>query len=408
MTDLERTISLLEDLVRFDTTSRNSNRELIDYISDYLDRHGVAATILPDRTGLKANLVACIGPADKPGIVLSGHTDVVPATEEGWVSPPFELAEREGKLYGRGTCDMKGFIACVLAAVPALTAAKLERPVYLCFSYDEEVGCLGAPALAEYLKALRVRPLLAIIGEPSDMTWINGQKGKIAMRCHVQGTAGHSSLAPKHVNAIKYSAKIISMIEDLAEDFKLNGPFDHDYSVPHSTMLTTMIHSGVATNITPESSAFNFEIRSLPEHDAAAVIAALKARVEQTVIPEMKAVSARAGIEWEEVFSYPAMGDPTGSEGYDFIKGILPDWGGKVSYGSEGGVFEIVGGIPALIMGPGSIVQAHRTNEYIEMDQLQKCLIFLNSLVAHLTRKKPCSIARTSSRSRRQKAFPVS
>ncbi len=388
MIDLKRTISILEDLVRFDTTSRNGNRELVDYIANYLHSQGVESTILSDQTGLKANLVARIGPENRAGIVLSGHTDVVPAAEEGWLSPPFELAERGGKLYGRGTSDMKGFISCVLAAVPALTAANLDLPVYLCFSYDEEVGCLGAPAVAHYLKALRVPPLLAIIGEPSDMKWINGQKGKIAMRCHVQGTAGHSSLAPKHVNAIKYSAKIISMIEDFAEDFKTNGPFDYDYSVPHSTMLTTMIHSGVATNITPESSAFNFEIRSLPEHNAADVIAQLKARVEQSILPEMKAVSERADIEWEEVFSYPAMGDLTGSEAYEFIKDILPAWGGKVSYGSEGGVFETVGGIPSLIIGPGSIVQAHKTNEYIEIDQLQQCLMFLARLIAHLNSKK--------------------
>ncbi len=336
MIDLNGTKSLLRDLVSFDTTSCYSNRALIDYIAEYLSRHGVESTILPDETGEKANLVARIGPADRPGVILSGHTDVVPARTEGWLAAPFELFERDGKLYGRGTCDMKGFLACVLAAVPHMVAGSLERPVYLCFSYDEEVGCLGVPGLAEYFKTLEVRPQLAIIGEPSDMKFINGQKGKIAMRCHVHGTAGHSSLAPKHVNAIKYSAQIISMIEEIAEDFKLNGPFDEDYSVPHSTMLTTMIHSGVATNITPESSAFNFEIRCLPDQDGHAVIEGLKRRVDAELVPAMKAISPNAGIEWEEVFSYPAMGDASGTDGFRFVRDLLPDWGGKVSYGSEG------------------------------------------------------------------------
>lgn len=384
MIDLQSTKALLRDLVQFDTTSCNSNRDLIDYITAYLSRYGVTSEIIPDETGRKANLIARIGPENVPGIVLSGHTDVVPAAEGGWLSPPFELTERDGKFFGRGTCDMKGFIACALAAVPALVAAPLTRPVYLCFSYDEEVGCLGAPTLAEYFRSLNVGPFLAIIGEPSDMKFINGQKGKIAMQCHVHGTAGHSSLAPKHVNAIKYSAQIISMIEELAEDFKQNGPFDEDYSVPHSTMLTTMIHSGVATNITPEASAFNFEIRSMPDQDAVSVIDQLKKRVEVELVPAMKAVSPKAGVDWEEIFSYPAMGDSAETPGFQFIKDLLPEWGGKVSYGSEGGVFEIIGGIPSLILGPGSIVQAHKTNEYIEIDQLVQCLKFIENLLCHL------------------------
>lgn len=384
MIDLQSTKSLLRDLVQFDTTSCNSNRKLIDYIVNYLAGYGVESHLIPDETGLKANLIARIGPDDLPGIVLSGHTDVVPAKEDGWLTPPFEMTEQDSKLFGRGTCDMKGFIACVLAAVPAMVATTLERPIYLCFSYDEEVGCLGVPSLVKYFENLTVRPFLAIIGEPSEMKFINGQKGKIAMRCHVHGTAGHSSMAPKHVNAIKYSAKIISMIEALADGFKKNGPFDHDYSVPHSTMLTTMIHSGVATNITPEASAFNFEIRSLPDHDAAAVIEHLKKMVEDELIPEMRDISIKAGVDWEEIFSYPAMGDSTDTPGFQFIKKLLPEWGGKVSYGSEGGVFEMIGQIPSLILGPGSIVQAHRTNEYIEIDQMVQCLDFIECLLRHL------------------------
>ncbi len=385
MIDLENTKSLLRDLVGFDTTSCNSNLPFVDYVVEYLARYGVTSKIIRDESGRKANLVACIGPVAVPGIVLSGHTDVVPAREEGWLGSPFELLERDGLLYGRGTSDMKGFLACLLAAVPTMVAAPLKRPLYLCFSYDEEVGCVGVPSLTHYLANLPVKPLLTIIGEPSEMKYITGQKGKISMICRVHGTAGHSSLAPKHVNAIKYSAQIISMIEDLTESFNQNGPFDEDYSVPYSTMLTTIIHSGVATNITPDSSSFNFEIRSLPEHDPVAVIDALKKRVAEDLEPKMEAVSPLAGVEWEELFSYPAMGDASGSEGFELIRPILPEWGGKVSYGSEGGMYETVAGIPAVILGPGSIVQAHKTNEYIEIKQLEECLAFLESLVEHLS-----------------------
>ncbi|MCR4265395.1 acetylornithine deacetylase [Nitratireductor sp. ZSWI3] len=374
----------LKDLVGFDTTSRNSNRPLIDHMAAFLRAHGVEPVILPDATGEKANLIARIGPADRPGVVLSGHTDVVPALEKGWTSPPFELSERDGRLYGRGSCDMKGFAACVMAMVPRLVRAELSRPVWLCFSHDEEVGCLGAPAIARWLAALDVPPMLAIIGEPTDMTLVTGQKGKIAMRCHAHGTSGHSSFAPDHVNALEFAARVIGLIADRAREIERDGPFDRDFTVPHSTMLATMISGGVATNVTPDACSFTFEIRSLPDHDARAELDALKARVEREIVPAMKAGSAEAGIEWEEIFSYPAMGDCTGSDGFAFFRDIMPDWSGKVSYGSEGGVFETVGKIPSVIVGPGSIRQAHKPDEFVEIEQLRLCLDFLDRLSARL------------------------
>jgi len=384
MTDLSSATSHLRDLVAFDTTSRNANRALIDHVAAYLAEHGVESVILPDETGRKANLIARIGPADVPGVVLSGHTDVVPANEATWQSPPFELTERDGKLFGRGTCDMKGFSACVLALIPKLVAQPLSRPVYLCLSYDEEVGCLGAPSMARYLAELEVPPILTIIGEPTDMKLVTGQKGKIAMRCHVYGTSGHSSLAPEHVNAIEYAARIITMISGKAEEIQASGPFDHDFTVPYSTMLSTMIEGGVATNVTPEYCTFTCEIRSLPEHDAHSVLEGLKAQVEDTLVPRMKAVSPDAGVEWEELFSYPAMGDGMGSPGFELVRDLVPEWSGKVSYGSEGGVFERIGGIPSIIVGPGSIKQAHKPNEFVEISQLSLCLDFLNRLIERL------------------------
>lgn len=387
MTDLRNAMSHLRDLVAFDTTSRFANRDLIDHVAAYLKQFDVETVILPDKTGKKANLIARIGPADVPGIVLSGHTDVVPAKETTWESPPFDLTERDGKLFGRGTCDMKGFSACVLALIPKLVAQPLSRPVYLCLSYDEEVGCLGAPDIASHLANLPVSPALAIIGEPTDMKLVTGQKGKIAMRCHVHGTSGHSSLAPEHVNAIEYAARIITMIAERARKIADQGPFDPDFTVPYSTMLTTMIEGGTATNVTPEYCSFTYEVRSLPEHDARAVLDAVRTEVEGSLLPTMKAVSEDASVEWEEIFSYPGMGDNTESQGFNLIKDLMPEWSGKVSYGSEGGVFEKIGGIPAVIVGPGSIKQAHKPNEFVKIEQLSLCLDFLHGLIDRLQLK---------------------
>lgn len=380
MSRLESAKRHLKDLVGFDTTSRNSNRPLIDHMAAFLRGHGIEPVILPDGTGEKANLIARIGPADRPGIVLSGHTDVVPARERGWTAPAFDLTEREGRLYGRGSCDMKGFAACVMAMVPQLAARDLARPVWLCFSHDEEVGCLGAPAIARWLAARDVPPMLAVIGEPTEMKLVTGQKGKIAMRCHVRGTSGHSSFAPDHVNAIDHAAQIVGMIAARGREIAADGPFDRDFTVPFSTMLATMISGGVATNVTPDYCSFTFEIRSLPDHDARAELDGLKARVQRETVPAMQRQAPETGVEFEEIFAYPAMGDGTGSAGFAFVHDIMPEWAGKVSYGSEGGVFETVGAIPSVIVGPGSIRQAHKPDEFVEIDQLAQCLAFLDRL----------------------------
>lgn len=385
MSLLENAKAHLADLVGFDTTSRNSNRPLIDHMAAFLRQYGINPIILPDVTGEKANLIARIGSADIPGIVLSGHTDVVPALETGWISPPFKLDERNGRLYGRGSCDMKGFVACVMAMVPQLVQTKLSRPIWLCFSHDEEVGCLGAPAIARWLAALEVPPMLAIIGEPTDMKLVTGQKGKIAMRCHVHGTSGHSSFAPDHVNAIEFAAKIMTIISNKAEDIRHQGPFDKDFTVPHSTMLSTMITGGVATNVTPDICSFTFEIRSLPNQNARIILEEIKQRVASEVVANMQKKCSSAEVKWEEIFAYPAMGDGTGSKGFALIRDIIPEWGGKVSYGSEGGVFETIGGIPSVIIGPGSIQQAHKPNEFVEIAQIDECLSFLSRLASRLT-----------------------
>ncbi|NIY74828.1 acetylornithine deacetylase [Thalassospira sp. HF15] len=380
MSRLHHAIDLLGKLVAFDTTSKNSNLGLIHFVRDYLAEYGIESTLFHDETGEKANLLATIGPKGMPGIALSGHTDVVPALETTWISPAFELTERDGKLFGRGSADMKGFSACVLAMIPELVKRDLTIPFHLCLSYDEEVGCIGVGSMVDHLAAMDTPPRLAVIGEPTDMKVINGQKGKYSMRVAVTGTAGHSSFAPNHVNAIEYASRAINLIAEKARAFEETGPFDDDFTVPHSTMLTTTISGGTATNVTPEYCEFTFEIRHLPDHDAEAVIADLQATIMDTLDAEMKAKADDTGFSFEKIFSYPGMGDCTDAEGFEYVRNVIPEISGKVSYGSEGGVFEKQGNIPSIICGPGSIQQAHKPNEFIEISQIEECLDFLEAL----------------------------
>ncbi len=381
---LDRAKAHLGVLIGYDSVSSRSNRALIDYAAETLAILGADITILPNEDGTKANLIARFGPTDKPGIVLSGHTDVVPAEEETWITPPFVADERDGRIYGRGACDMKGFAACILTTAESIAKADLKRPVYICFSYDEEVGCLGAPAIARWLASLDVPPELAIIGEPSEMKLITGQKGKIAMRAHVKGTSGHSSFAPDHVNAVEYATRIIAAIAERADRYQLEGPFDQDFTVPHATMLTTMIKGGVATNVTPDTCSFTFELRSISGMDAEGDMQALLDSIEADVVAKMKDKSATSGVTWERIFAYPAMGEARGNAAFERYAHLMPEWGGKVSYGSEGGVFETEGNIPAVIVGPGSIKQAHRPNEFVDIDQLEQCLVFIDELTSAL------------------------
>ncbi len=377
---LDAAISHLADLIGFDTTSVYSNLAIVEHLRCFFADVGADVTVLPDANGEKANLVARLGPADVPGIVLSGHTDVVPANFERWQSDPFCMEQRGTRLFGRGTCDMKGFLACVMAAAPAFSEGKLTRPFYFCFSHDEEVGCLGAPEIARYLAALDVPPSLAIIGEPSEMRLINGQKGKISMEVTVYGDGGHSSFAPQHVNAVEYASRIIAMLGERSRRYEREGPFDLDFSVPHATTLATIVEGGVATNVTPDTCRFIFELRSIDQDVAQSDLQALIAEVEAALLPEMRAIAPEAHIEWKEKFSYPAMGDATGCAMFKQLEPILPPRGGKVSFGSEGGVFEVDGGIPSVIIGPGSIREAHKPDEFIEIDQLGQCLAFFDAL----------------------------
>ena len=381
---LEQAKEHLRALIGFDTVSKNPNRPLIEHMAVHFRKLGAEITLLPDESGQKVNLVARFGPEDQPGVVLSGHTDVVPANEETWLTPPFSMDERDGRLYGRGACDMKGFAACVMAAAPAFAAADLKRPLYLCFSYDEEVGCLGAPDIARHLAALPVPPEFAIIGEPSDMKLVTGQKGKIAMRATVTGTSGHSSFSPRHVNAVEYAGRVLQLITERAAAYETEGPFDGEFTVPHATLLATMISGGVATNVTPDHCSFTFELRSIGENDPEGEMAALIESAGE-INAEMQARAPGCGITFSRIFAYPAMNDARNSAGFRALADLMPEYGGKVSYGSEGGVFEQIGGIPSVIVGPGSIEQAHKPNEFVEINQIEDCLEFLEELTVRLS-----------------------
>ncbi|MDI2590784.1 acetylornithine deacetylase [Pseudomonas sp. 681] len=372
---------LLETLVAFDTTSRESNLHLIDFVRDYLAGFDVPCELVYNASRSKANLFATLGPADQPGIVLSGHTDVVPVDGQPWTVPPFELSEREGKLYGRGTADMKGYIACVLALVPALVHAPLRRPVHIALSYDEEVGCLGVRSLLKALEQRPVKPMLCIIGEPTELKPVLGHKGKLAMRCDVHGQACHSAYAPLGVNAIEYAAELIGELGRIGR--RLQAPEHHDkrFDPPFSTVQTGVICGGKALNIVPADCRFDFEIRALPSHDPSEVAQQLQAYAEQQVLPRMRAVSEQSAIHFSELSTYPGLATDAHSEAAQLIAEFSGSRAfGTVAFGTEGGLFDAAG-IPTVVCGPGSMEQGHKPDEFVSLEQLEGCDAMLRRML---------------------------
>jgi acetylornithine deacetylase len=373
---------LLERLVGFDTTSRNSNLGLIEFVRDYLDRLGVASELVFDAAGAKANLLATIGPPDRPGIVLSGHTDVVPIDGQNWSSEPFACVEREGRLYGRGTADMKGFIATALALVPDFQALRLCAPIHLAFSYDEEVGCKGVPSLLDHLGAhLPARPSGCVVGEPTGMRVANGHKGKAGYVCTVTGRASHAALNHLGVNAIEIAAEIIAELRRLNAEFRAAGPFAPGFEPPHCTVSTGVIAGGSALNVVPDQCRFEFEFRPLPGQDPDVLFAAIRDWAERTLLPAMRSVSPAAGIAWRELMSYPALGALDNAAIEDLCCRLTgTEQPIKLAFGTEAGHFASRG-IPTVVCGPGDIRVAHRPDEYVELAQLESCARFLHRLV---------------------------
>jgi len=377
-------VGLLRTLVGFDTTSRESNLQLIEFVRDYLAGFDVPCELIYNAERSKANLFASIGPAEQPGIVLSGHTDVVPVDGQPWTVAPFELSEHDGKLFGRGTADMKGYIACVLALVPALVAAELRMPVHIALSYDEEVGCLGVRSLLAELEQRPVKPLLCIIGEPTELKPVLGHKGKLAMRCDVHGHPCHSAYAPLGVNAIEYAAELIGELGRIGQQLKAPKHHDARFDPPYSTVQTGVISGGKALNIVPADCRFDFEIRALPSQDPTLVAQQLQAYAEQQVLPRMRAVSEHSAIRFSELSAYPGLATDAQSQAAELIAAFCGSREyGTVAFGTEGGLFDAAG-IPTVVCGPGSMDQGHKPDEFVSRAQLDACDAMLQRMLASI------------------------
>jgi len=376
---------MIERLVGFDTTSRDSNLALIDFVRNYLDDFGVKSELVFDAPRRKANLFATIGPQDRGGIMLSGHSDVVPVDGQDWASNPFRLEARDDRLYGRGTSDMKSFIAVALAAVPDFIAAASRTPVHIALTYDEEVGCIGVRGLIQRLKDAPVRPALCIIGEPTLMQPVVSHKGKRSLRCRVHGLESHSALSHLGVNAIEFGADIVAHIRRMANRKRTEGPYDPGFTPPYTTIHTGTIAGGTALNIVPRDCRFDFEIRHLPGDDPDAMLDELRAQAK-ALVPEMRALSGDTGIELDEFNAIPALSTAEDSEVVRLAQSLSgANSVGKVSFGTEGGLYQQAG-IPTVICGPGSIEQAHRPNEWIALDQVRQCEAFVHRLIDRLRR----------------------
>ncbi|ARU95256.1 acetylornithine deacetylase [Tatumella citrea] len=368
----------LARLLSFDTTSRESNLRLIEAIAGYLTELGIEHQLIYNDDRSKANLHARLGPAEDGGVMLSGHTDVVPVDGQNWTTEPFALTERDGRYYGRGSADMKGFIACVLAALPGFLARPLRLPLHLAFSYDEEVGCLGVRSLIEMLNSSPQKPGLCIVGEPTEMQPVFGHKGKIAMRCHVQGHACHSAYAPEGVNAIEYASKIIHRMGEVAEQLTLEQ--DTRFSPAFSTLQTGVIRGGNALNIVPRECQFDFELRHLPDQPAEQTIRSITDFAQQQLLPKMRAVSDQCDITFTPLSQYPGLCTDPQSD----IARWVSEWCGHstlttVPYGTEGGLFDEAG-IATMVCGPGCMDQGHKADEFVAIEQLAQCSAMLDKL----------------------------
>lgn len=374
----------LTKLIGFNSISNQSNMPIIEAIDDWFKQQNIDTHIIPDQSGLKANLFATIPACNgqiQGGLVLSGHTDVVPVAGQIWDTDPFVVTEKNGLLYGRGACDMKGFIAVVLALVPELQALTLLKPVHFAFSYDEEVGCIGADYLVEYLKTTGIKPEACIVGEPSSMQPIIGEKARQVYHCQVEGLSAHSSIPGEGCNAIEYASRLICFIRKLADAIRENGPFDYDFDIPFTTVTTTIVSGGIASNVIPGTCEFIFEIRYLPDFSTAIIINQIEKYINDELLPEMKKSHPLAAIhlaQTSDATGFIAQEDAEINRIVRKVTGVNKRL--KVSYATEAGIFEEAG-IAAVVCGPGDIEQAHRPNEYISLEQLVMCETMLREIV---------------------------
>ena len=380
-------LEMIEKLVSFDTTSRDSNLGLIEWVRDWLQQLGVESSLVYNKEKNKANLFATIhGKAGKlttPGIVLSGHTDVVPVDGQAWDTDPFKATIKDGRLFARGACDMKGFIGTALAMTPRFVSAGLKAPIHFALSYDEEVGCVGVRGLIEQLTRENFKAAGVIVGEPTSMQVITAHKGKRSFRCTVHGKEAHSALTPQGVNAIEYAAQIITYIRHVADRMGQLEPRDNGFDVPFTTLQTGTIKGGTATNIVPAQCVFDWEFRYLPGANPDAIEREVRGYAE-SLLPAMKRVSAEAGIEITQSSDAPGsyLAD-THAVTQLAIALARNDKTAKVAYATEAGLFEKAG-LPSIICGPGSIEQAHKPNEYCDLAQIAQCEAFMDRFLVNM------------------------
>ena len=373
-------LAMIRHLVSFDTTSRESNLELIEWVSAYLQEHAVESRLTFDDKGKKANLFATIGPRIDGGVVLSGHTDVVPVDGQAWDTDPWQATRAGDRLVGRGVCDMKSFIAIALALVPEMMQRGLARPLHLALSYDEEVGCIGVRRLIADLANVGYAPGGCIVGEPTGMELVVAHKGKRSYRCRVRGFESHSALTPRGVNAVEIACEIVTFLRGMAKRFREQGRFDNDYDVPFTTIHVGTIKGGTALNIVPRDCEFAFEFRCLPFDDPDALLREVQAYAAR-FLPEMHAVAADTGITFEQLSALP--GFDAGADSEIAELGRCCNHGtafNKVSFGAEASLFHNAG-IPTILCGPGHIAQAHQPNEWVTLEQLASCEAFLRRLL---------------------------
>ena len=379
-----QTVDYLRDLIGFDTTSVNPNRALIDYCAGVLRDAGAQVQIIPDVTGTKANLYATLGPVDVPGVLLSGHTDVVPVTGQDWTHPPFALTHQDGKLYGRGTADMKGFVAAALRIAVQAGQIPLTIPLHLALSYDEEVGCIGVRSLIDMLAIAPFRPRFCIVGEPTLMAVATGHKGKTAYRVTCTGVEGHSALAPLALNAIHLATDMIMALRTLQAQVMQTGAQDPGYDVPYTTLHVGLINGGTVLNIVPNTCTFAFEIRHLPDDDPALLLAQLRVAADRILAP-VCAEFPQADIRIDLTNAYPPLGTLPDADVVRFVKSLTGANGTtKVAFGTEGGLFAARLGVPTVICGPGSMAQGHRPDEFVALEQLDRCDAMLDALLQRL------------------------
>jgi len=374
---------ILARLIGFETVSSRSNMALMQYVQGVLAKAGIAAVLIPDAAGTKANLYASVGPAG-PGVMLSGHTDVVPVEGQAWSVPPFALTERDGRYHGRGAADMKGFVACAIAAMVAAAGRELRVPLHLALSYDEEVGCLGVGSLIDLLAAAPVRPSMCIVGEPTGMQVATGHKGKVALRTTCVGREGHSALAPMALNALYLATDFVGVVRGVQARVMAEGLRDGDYDVPYSTLHVGLLRGGVQVNIVPHLAVVDWEIRSLAGEDVEALIGEVRAGAEAIVAP-LRAEFPEAQIRVERLWDYPGLGTPTDAGVVRFVQSLTGANGTiKVAFGTEGGLFDARLGVPTVICGPGSMAQGHKPDEYVSVEQMARCEAMLAALVERL------------------------